>query len=78
MHTRPDWTELFVPHWKLKKSLMKQRRNFLRVTPGIRMEGDASHDQKRIVTPEEARRLGASMIVIGRSVTQAKDPVIGI
>ena len=51
-------------------------RTFLRVTPGIRMEGDASHDQKRIVTPEEARRLGASMIVIGRSVTQAKDPVI--
>ena len=51
-------------------------RTFLRVTPGIRMKGDASHDQKRIVTPEEARRLGASMIVIGRSVTQAKDPVM--
>ncbi|MBS4207683.1 orotidine-5'-phosphate decarboxylase [Bacillus sp. FJAT-50079] len=47
---------------------------FLRVTPGIRMQGDTVHDQKRIVTPSEARKIGSSLIVIGRSITGAEDP----
>ena len=43
------------------------------VTPGIRFEGDATGDQKRITTPQQAIALGADMLVIGRSVTKAKD-----
>ena len=43
------------------------------VTPGIRFEDDASGDQKRITTPQQAISLGADMLVIGRSVTQARD-----
>lgn len=48
--------------------------NFLRVTPGIRLLGDDTHDQQRIVTPKQAREMGSSQIVIGRSITLAKDP----
>ncbi|GIN94629.1 orotidine 5'-phosphate decarboxylase [Siminovitchia terrae] len=50
--------------------------DFLRVTPGIRMTGSKSDDQKRIVTPSDAREMGSSMIVIGRPVTQAGDSVL--
>lgn len=49
--------------------------HFLTVTPGIRMKSDEQNDQIRIVTPEVARRLGAGAIVVGRSVTKAKDPL---
>ncbi len=48
--------------------------NFLIVTPGIRLEGDLAHDQKRIMTPENAFKAGADYLVIGRSITAAKDP----
>jgi orotidine-5'-phosphate decarboxylase len=48
--------------------------DFLRVTPGIRLKGDEGGDQARIVTPVDAVRLGASYLVIGRSITQAADP----
>ena len=44
------------------------------LVPGIRLQGDAAGDQARIVTPEAAEAAGASYIVIGRSVTQSKDP----
>ena len=43
------------------------------VTPGIRFEGDATGDQKRITTPQQAIAHGADMLVIGRSVTKAED-----
>ena len=49
--------------------------DFLRVTPGIRMSGGAVHDQKRIATPDGARRDGSSLIVVGRAITKAADPV---
>ena len=49
--------------------------SFLRVTPGIRLNQDENNDQKRIATPNEARKLGASHIVVGRTITQSKDPV---
>ncbi|NIR43889.1 MAG: orotidine-5'-phosphate decarboxylase [Gemmatimonadetes bacterium] len=44
------------------------------VTPGIRLIGDAPGDQSRYATPADAARAGADYIVVGRSVTQAKDP----
>lgn len=44
------------------------------VTPGIRPAGSEVGDQKRIATPAEALRLGASYIVVGRPITQAKYP----
>ncbi|MDT8429019.1 MAG: orotidine-5'-phosphate decarboxylase [Pseudomonadales bacterium] len=48
--------------------------DFILVTPGIRPQGDAAQDQKRIVTPREALRLGSNYLVIGRPVTQAREP----
>ena len=49
---------------------------FLRVTPGIRLLGGEAHDQKRIATPDGARRDGSSLIVVGRAITGAKNPVV--
>lgn len=48
---------------------------FLKVTPGIRTLEDAQGDQVRIATPEFARQNGSTHIVVGRSITQASDPV---
>lgn len=45
------------------------------VTPGVRPEGSEKGDQSRVSTPSEAFRAGASHIVVGRPITQAKDPV---
>ncbi len=50
--------------------------DFLLVTPGIRPSWAASGDQKRITTPEEAVRAGASYLVIGRPITADKDPAM--
>jgi orotidine-5'-phosphate decarboxylase len=44
------------------------------VVPGIRPSGAAIGDQKRIATPAEALRSGASYLVVGRPITQASDP----
>jgi orotidine-5'-phosphate decarboxylase len=44
------------------------------VTPGIRPAGSEIADQKRIATPAEALRQGASYLVVGRPITQAPDP----
>lgn len=45
------------------------------VTPGIRFADDSVNDQKRVATPEYAKELGSSYIVVGRSITAAEDPV---
>lgn len=43
------------------------------VTPGIRLEGGTSHDQKRFATPQQAIADGASYLVIGRALSEAED-----
>lgn len=48
--------------------------DFVIVTPGIRFSDKSTDDQKRIVTPADARAAGASHIVVGRPITQANDP----
>lgn len=48
--------------------------DFLCVTPGIRLADDAADDQKRIMTPKKAIHMGASYLVIGRSVTRSSNP----
>lgn len=48
--------------------------DFLLVTPGIRLADSQQDDQCRVVTPEKAIADGASYLVIGRPITQAKDP----
>ena len=45
------------------------------VTPGIRFADDSKNDQKRVATPEYAKELGSTYIVVGRSITGASDPV---
>jgi len=45
------------------------------VTPGIRQTKSATNDQKRIASPNEALKNGASYLVIGRPICQAKDPL---
>lgn len=45
------------------------------VIPGIRPAGGEVGDQKRVATPADALRLGASYLVVGRPITQAADPV---
>ena len=49
-------------------------KDFLLVTPGIRLAGSKKDDQCRVVTPEKAIDDGASYLVIGRPITQAEDP----
>lgn len=49
--------------------------DFLRVTPGIRMLGGEAHDQQRIATPDGAKKDGSSLIVVGRAITGAVNPV---
>ena len=50
-------------------------RSFLTVTPGIRFAGGDVGDQKRIMTPADAKAIGSDYIVVGRPVTAAEDPV---
>jgi orotidine-5'-phosphate decarboxylase len=48
--------------------------SFKIVTPGIRMPGQSADDQQRTATPKEAIAAGADYIVVGRSVTEDRDP----
>ena len=49
-------------------------QDFALVTPGIRPAGSSADDQKRIVTPQQAMQDGATHLVIGRPITQSKNP----
>jgi len=53
----------------------KQWKNGYLVVPGLRPAGAALGDQKRAVTPRQARDAGASVLVIGRPISRAEDPV---
>jgi orotidine-5'-phosphate decarboxylase len=44
------------------------------VVPGVRPAGDNHADQKRVITPRQALDAGASILVIGRPITQAANP----
>ncbi len=50
-------------------------KNFLTVTPGVRFADGDSGDQKRVMTPAQAKAIGSDYIVVGRPITAAADPV---
>jgi len=50
-------------------------REMLLVTPGIRPQWSAADDQRRVVTPRAAIAAGADILVVGRPITTAADPV---
>ncbi|MEH6583432.1 MAG: orotidine-5'-phosphate decarboxylase [Halioglobus sp.] len=57
-------------------TLRRERgESFCLVTPGIRLAGDASGDQRRVVTPADAMANGSHYLVIGRSITAADNPL---
>ena len=49
--------------------------DFLTVTPGVRFADGDKGDQKRVMTPAQARAVGSDYIVVGRPITAAADPV---
>jgi orotidine-5'-phosphate decarboxylase len=51
-------------------------RRFIIVTPGIRPIRGKHNDQRRVMTPEDAIRADVDYIVVGRPITEAKDPVV--
>ncbi|WP_120078329.1 orotidine-5'-phosphate decarboxylase [Aurantiacibacter odishensis] len=57
------------------KSVHKQWKDGFFVVPGLRPGGKATGDQKRVVTPRQARDDGASVLVIGRPISRADDPL---
>jgi orotidine-5'-phosphate decarboxylase len=57
--------------------IIRQRcgKDFLIVTPGIRLPSEKKNDQKRTLSPKEAIAAGANYLVIGRPIKEAKDPI---
>ena len=51
-------------------------KEFLLVTPGIRLNSKSEDDQRRIMTPKEALAAGSSYLVMGRPITRSADPVL--
>ncbi len=50
-------------------------KDFVTVTPGVRFADGDIGDQKRVMTPAEAKKIGSDYIVVGRPITAAEDPV---
>ena len=66
------------PHeLELVKKVEENHSKLIKVCPGIRFQDEIQEvqvgDQKRIMTPQKAIQKGADFIVMGRSITQAKD-----
>ena len=51
-------------------------KGFLTVTPGVRFADGDIGDQKRVMTPAQAKEIGSDYIVVGRPITAADDPVV--
>lgn len=51
-------------------------QDFLTVTPGVRFKDSKKDDQRRVMTPAEAKIIGSDYIVVGRPITEAEDPII--
>ena len=58
----------------LEAPLIKEL-GLISVTPGIRFADNSKDDQKRVATPDYAKELGSTYIVVGRAITGASDPV---
>ena len=58
----------------LEASIIKEI-GLISVTPGIRFADNSVNDQKRVATPEYAKEMGSTYIVVGRAITGASDPV---
>ena len=50
-------------------------KEFLTITPGVRFADGEVGDQKRVMTPAQAKEIGSDYIVVGRPITAAADPV---
>ena len=61
--------------WEIKEIRKTCGEDFVILTPGIRPAGKSSDDQKRVMTPQEAIKLGADFLVIGRPIRNAANPV---
>ena len=56
-------------------AVRKQWKDGFFVVPGLRLNGGPNGDQKRVVTPRQARDDGASVLVVGRPISRAEEPV---
>ena len=66
----PNFDPEVVKASKEAKIIRKKYKNFLIITPGIRMPGDGLNDQVRVMTPKDAFKNKVSGIVIGRALTK--------
>jgi orotidine-5'-phosphate decarboxylase len=57
------------------EGLKKRFSDIKLVTPGVRLPGEVTGDQKRVMTPADAKRLGSDYIVMGRSVYNSRHPM---
>ncbi|WP_338781846.1 orotidine-5'-phosphate decarboxylase [Metabacillus sp. FJAT-52054] len=61
--------------WESKQIKKAFGPDFMTITPGIRLAGDAALDQSRVATPEMARSENSTYFVAGRSITQKEHPL---
>lgn len=59
---------------EVEKIKEKLGAGFITITPGIKLKDNKANDQKRVMTPIEAVKIGTDYMVIGRAITQAEDP----
>ena len=59
-------------------NLKKKFNDLIFVTPGIRLSSDKTDDQKRTKSPRSAIASGSDLLVIGRPITESKNPLVSI